>query len=119
MNPKSMLNPLAMRVIARLRRGPGRFNQLERDTMAPSPFALSSVLKKLCRDGLTHRAVLRAEPPAHCEYSLTALGRDYASACCAMLDWLDGHADQIEHARAKSHVDAEAARASELRESVA
>jgi DNA-binding HxlR family transcriptional regulator len=117
MNPKSMTNPLAMRAIARLRRGPGRFNQLERDTEAVSPFALSSVLKKLVRDGLVLRTVLRAEPPAHCQYSLTPLGRDYAeSACGPMLSWLDGHADQIEHARAQSHVDAEANRATELRE---
>jgi DNA-binding HxlR family transcriptional regulator len=120
MNPKSLINPLAMRVVARLRRGPGRFNQIERDTMAPSPFALSSVLKKLCRDGLVLRAVLKPDPPAHCQYSLTELGRDYAeSACCAMLSWLDGHAEQIEHARAKSHVDAEADRARNLRSEIA
>jgi DNA-binding HxlR family transcriptional regulator len=93
----SMTNPLAMRVIARLRRGPGRFNQLERDTAAPSPFAMSSVLKKLCRDGLILRTVLRAEPPAHCEYTLTVLGRDYAES-----------ADQIEQHRDNYHAAVEA-----------
>jgi len=61
---RALTNQTAMRAIARLTRGPVRFNQLERDIAAPSPFALASVLRKLERDGIVTRKVIHPFPPA-------------------------------------------------------
>jgi DNA-binding HxlR family transcriptional regulator len=102
MQTRVLTNQVAMRVIARLRRGNVRFNQLERDIAAPSPFALSGVLKKLERDGVLTRKVFKVDPPAHVEYALTPLGASLADAEAPLMKWLDTNALHVEAARMRS-----------------
>jgi DNA-binding HxlR family transcriptional regulator len=76
-----------------------RFAELERAVDARNPVAFSAILKKLTRDGLVLRTVLSLGPPAHVEYSLTALGRDFAATASQTIGWVDRHAFEIEEAR--------------------
>ena len=91
-----------MRVIARSIEVSAKINQLERDTQAPSPFALSNVLKRLQRDGIVDRAVLKATPPAHTSYSLTPRGRALAEAASPLVHWLGENLAAIELSREAS-----------------
>ena len=99
---RAATNQLAMRAIDRLRHGPMRFSALDRAMNSPHPVATSSVLKKLERDGLITRTVIRTGPPAHVEYALTPLGHDFSRPAGAVLNWLEHHADEIAQARRRS-----------------
>ena len=92
-----------------------RFNQLERDIAAPSPFALASVLRKLERDGIVTRKVIHPFPPAHVEYDLTELGRGLATSASAVIEWLDKNFHHVEVARQNSMSTREAERALAMR----
>jgi len=96
---RATVKELSLRVVARLDRGPVRFNALERGVKAPSPFALASALKKLQRDGLIDRVVHKVDPPAHVEYSLTRLGQGLAKSATALIAWFDENLGCIDAAR--------------------
>lgn len=98
-NTRALTNQCAMRVVAQLRRGSCRFNQLERDTLASSSFALSGVLRKLQRDGMVTRTVVKIDPPAHTVYTLTPLGRSLADSVSPLIKWLDANAPYVDVAR--------------------
>ena len=98
-NMKSATQPLCLRIIRALQRGPLRFNAIDRAVSAANPPHLSSRLKLLMRDGLVDRRVITLGPPAAVEYRLTALGQDLARPASALLDWTDRNADCVQQAR--------------------
>ena len=66
---RALTNQYGLRIVCALKRGPQRFNALERAIEAPNPPALSKLLKRMQRDGLVARRVIAIGPPAHVEYS--------------------------------------------------
>jgi DNA-binding HxlR family transcriptional regulator len=111
-------NPQVTRTVYALRDGPKRFNEIERVLDTRRPASLSALLKKMQRDNLIERRVVDYGPPACVTYSLTKLGRSLAGPAAAMVDWVDAHAHEVEHARAKSRAEAEAQRAANLKVAV-
>jgi DNA-binding HxlR family transcriptional regulator len=73
---------------------------------------LSQSLKKLERDGILTRTVMKAEPPAVVTYALTPLGRELQKSTSALVDfWNKNQAEICE----RRFINAEVARAAELR----
>lgn len=75
-----------------------RFNGLGREVSGISRQMLSRTLKRLEQDGLVGRTVY-AEVPPRVEYALTALGHSFLQPMRALVNWADGHHDQIRAAR--------------------
>ena len=92
---RSITNPLSLRIVAQLGQGATTSRALERDVAPPSAFAFNGILKKLTRDGI----LLRVTSNNRVEYSLTGLGVSLAVPACAMLDWLERHAAEIQNHR--------------------
>jgi DNA-binding HxlR family transcriptional regulator len=99
MNTRAVTSQLTMRIVRALRRGPKRFNEIDRAVDAPNAPVLSKHLKKMVRDGLIVRHVHRLGPPAIVSYELTALGVDFARHAMPLMDWLDAHTAEIQAAR--------------------
>jgi DNA-binding HxlR family transcriptional regulator len=91
-----------LHILDALKRGPMRFNALQRAVNVPNPPVMAKHLKKMQSNGQIKRNVLRIEPPAHIEYELTELGRDMAEPASMMVEWLDANADRIAAAREHS-----------------
>src|ERR1700733_3374490 len=100
---RAIMNHLCLRIVAALRNGPRRFNDLERAVGAPHPPALSSRLKRMARGGLGGRTVIETGPPAHVEYALTSLGRDLLKPASGLLDWVAHNGETIRFAREQYH----------------
>jgi DNA-binding HxlR family transcriptional regulator len=98
-NTKAVTSQFTMRIVRALQRGPLRFSALERASDAPNPVRLSHHLKKLARDGILTRRVIKLGPPAVVEYALTELGADLAAPASALLAWTETHADQVQASR--------------------
>ncbi|HEY1968065.1 MAG TPA: helix-turn-helix domain-containing protein [Pseudonocardia sp.] len=81
-----------------LREGPHRYGQIARAAEGVSPRVLSRTLRDLERDGLVHRRLLTASPPA-VEYTLTPLGHGLEEIIAPLRDWAEGHLDDIRAAR--------------------
>jgi DNA-binding HxlR family transcriptional regulator len=90
---------LTLKIVAALRRGPLRFNEIDRAVNAPNHPTLSERLKKMVRDGLIERRVHKLGPPANVSYELTKLGADFAQPATALIEWTRRNANQIEAAR--------------------
>jgi len=101
---RSLTNAWTLRVAHALRRGPLRFNALDRAINAPNPPMLSTHLKKMARDGLVERVVIELGPPAPVEYRLTPLGADLAEPASAMVARVDSRMPQVEIARERYRV---------------
>jgi DNA-binding HxlR family transcriptional regulator len=98
-NTKAVTSQFTLRIVRALQRGPMRFSALERASDAPNAVRLSHHLKKLARDGILHRRVIKLEPPAVVEYALTQLGADLAKPASALLAWTEKNADAVQSAR--------------------
>ena len=116
---RSVENPYCTRTVSFLRNGAKRFSAIERELDIRRPAALSDLLKKMQRDGLIERRVISLGPPPHVEYVLTPLGRSLAGPASAMIAWIDAHHADVERARERHHAEAEASRATDLREATA
>jgi DNA-binding HxlR family transcriptional regulator len=102
-NTSALTKDLSLRVVGCLQHGPQRFSEIERKSRATNPVALSSVLKKLCRDGIINRTVKTLGPPARVEYSLTDIGADLVEPARSMTNWIDQYQEKIATARQQSH----------------
>lgn len=89
----------AVLILARLRGGPVRFNQLRRDIRGISQKVLSQTLKKLERDGLISRTVF-ATVPVTVEYALTPLGGTLNETVAALARWAEHNMDSVLAAQA-------------------
>ncbi len=78
---------------------PRRFNELKRMIGGISQRMLTLTLRGLERDGLVTRRIYPTIPP-RVDYALTDLGRSLCVPVIALGEWVQGHLDQIDDARA-------------------
>ncbi|WP_019953395.1 winged helix-turn-helix transcriptional regulator [Yoonia vestfoldensis] len=76
-----------MLVLYRLRKGPVRFNALQRSLAPVTQKVLTATLRSLGEDGLIWRDV-RAEVPPHVTYGLTPFAEGAAPVFDAMAEWI-------------------------------
>ncbi|GAA3247673.1 winged helix-turn-helix transcriptional regulator [Dactylosporangium siamense] len=86
-------------VIALLDRRSLRFTELRRAVDGVSQRMLARTLRQLERDGLVHRTVHAVVPP-RVDYELTPLGATLHATIRALVDWTEGHQNEIAAARA-------------------
>jgi DNA-binding HxlR family transcriptional regulator len=84
----------ALLAIAALASEPQHFGELRRRLQGVSQKMLTQTLRSLERDGLVHRQVLDVRP-IRVEYSLTALGIDFAGHAIALKEWIEAHLGPI------------------------
>ncbi|WP_420880681.1 winged helix-turn-helix transcriptional regulator [Rhodococcus sp. (in: high G+C Gram-positive bacteria)] len=95
-----ILDKWSLAVCNELCERPSRFNELRRAIPAVTQKSLSSTLRRLERNGIVERRVLRSRPVA-VEYRMTPLGKTLRDPVEVLLAWADAHLPQIEHARAR------------------
>jgi DNA-binding HxlR family transcriptional regulator len=77
---------------------PLRFNALRRRVDGVSEKMLAQTLHALERDGLVHREARPTNPP-YVEYSLTPLGQQIATRLTGLIEFVEGHMDEVTAAR--------------------
>ncbi len=87
-------------VIATLKGGPVRFNQLRRRIDGISQRMLTLTLRGLERDGLVKRSLFPTIPP-RVDYELTDVGRTLLAPVMALVTWADSNQDIIQDARVR------------------
>lgn len=75
-------------IIATLRSGPRRFNELRREIEGISQRMLTLTLRGLERDGLVSRTMFPTIPP-RVDYELTALGETLLEPVMALVAWAE------------------------------
>lgn len=86
--------------IAHLERRTLRFSELRRLIDGISQRMLTVTLRQLERDGLVRRTVYPVVPP-RVEYELTPMGATLHTTIRALVDWTEGHQQEIAKARAE------------------
>lgn len=87
-------------VVAVLRDGPMRFNELRRSVDGISQRMLTLTLRSLERDGLVARTVTPSTPP-RVDYRLTRSGRTLLDPVMALAAWAEKNRPVVRDARAK------------------
>jgi DNA-binding HxlR family transcriptional regulator len=100
-----------MRIVCLLRNGPRRFNEIQKLVGMSRAAALSSLLKKLQRDGVLIRNEVSLGPPAVISYALTDLGRELSQPMTDLAVWLARNETAILASRAAANAERDAARA--------
>ena len=90
-------------IIATLRSGPVRFNELRRQIDGISQRMLTINLRGLERDGLVKRTLFPTIPP-RVDYELTELGRTLLAPVMALVTWASSNQENIRGARARFDV---------------
>ncbi len=85
-------------IIATLKDGPVRFNELRRRIDGISQRMLTINLRGLERDGLVKRTMFPTIPP-RVEYDLTQAGRTLLAPVMALVIWANGNQENIQAAR--------------------
>jgi DNA-binding HxlR family transcriptional regulator len=78
--------------------GTCRFNELRRRVDGVSEKMLSQTLHALERDGLVHREAQPTNPP-RVDYRLTTLGREVSERLLTLINFVEGHMDDVLEAR--------------------
>ncbi|MFB8104491.1 MULTISPECIES: helix-turn-helix domain-containing protein [unclassified Streptomyces] len=86
--------------IANLERRTLRFSELRRLIDGISQRMLTVTLRQLERDGLVRRTVYPVVPP-RVEYELTPMGATLHTTIRSLVDWTEGHQQEIARARAE------------------
>ena len=111
---RSATNGYALRAVRALAPGELRSGELSRRIDATNGMAFARLIRKMERDGLVRRQVKVTGPPATVTYELTALGQSLVAPATVLADWVTKHHADVERARARHSVEAEANRAAEL-----
>lgn len=85
-------------VIALLGHGIKRFSELHREIDGITARMLTVTLRGLERDGILTRTIHPVIPP-RVDYELTAMGRTLLDIIDQLVNWTDGHLQEIENAR--------------------
>jgi len=85
-------------IIATLKDGPVRFNELRRRIEGISQRMLTITLRGLERDGLVKRTLFPTIPP-RVDYELTDVGRSLLAPVMAITLWANAHQETIQDAR--------------------
>ena len=110
---RTLTSPIAMRVLCLLRHGARGFNDLQRSVEVDRATTFSKLLKKLQRDGVLTREVLKLGPPARTLYHLTDAGKELAEPVAALCTWLARNESKIMASRQASNSKREAERAAD------
>lgn len=97
-------------LVAMLKDGPMRFNEMKRGVNGISQRMLTLTLRGLERDGLVTRTVYPTVPPK-VEYALTALGQSLTGAIGALGDWARANGEAMMTARLNFDLKAESGEA--------
>lgn len=87
-------------IIATLRNGPIRFNELRRQIDGISQRMLTINLRGLERDGLVKRTLFPTIPP-RVDYELTEVGRTLLAPVMALVTWANSNQENIRDARVR------------------
>ncbi|EGY01875.1 HxlR family transcriptional regulator [Nitrospirillum viridazoti Y2] len=87
-------------IIATLKDGPVRFNELRRRIDGISQRMLTINLRGLERDGLVKRTLFPTIPP-RVDYELTDVGRTLLAPVMALVMWANGNQENIQDARVR------------------
>lgn len=87
-------------IIATLRSGPVRFNELRRQIDGISQRMLTINLRGLERDGLVKRTMFPTIPP-RVDYELTEVGRTLLAPVMSLVTWANSNRESIRDARAR------------------
>lgn len=87
-------------IIATLKDGPVRFNELRRRIDGISQRMLTINLRGLERDGLVKRTLFPTIPP-RVDYELTDVGRTLLVPVMALVTWANGNQENIQDARVR------------------
>jgi DNA-binding HxlR family transcriptional regulator len=87
-------------IIATLRNGPVRFNELRRQIDGISQRMLTINLRGLERDGLVKRTLFPTIPP-RVDYELTEVGRTLLAPVMALVMWANSNRENIQDARVR------------------
>ncbi|NLR97506.1 helix-turn-helix transcriptional regulator [Rhizobium sp. P38BS-XIX] len=87
-------------IIATLRNGPVRFNELRRQIDGISQRMLTINLRGLERDGLVKRTLFPTIPP-RVDYELTEVGRTLLAPVMALVTWANSNKENIQGARVR------------------
>ncbi|GAB3439936.1 winged helix-turn-helix transcriptional regulator [Insolitispirillum peregrinum] len=87
-------------IIATLKDGPVRFNELRRRIDGISQRMLTINLRGLERDGLVKRTLFPTIPP-RVDYELTEVGRTLLAPVMALVTWANSNQENIRGARVK------------------
>ncbi|WP_318764544.1 winged helix-turn-helix transcriptional regulator [Agrobacterium fabrum] len=87
-------------IIATLRSGPVRFNELRRQIDGISQRMLTINLRGLERDGLVKRTLFPTIPP-RVDYELTEVGRTLLAPVMALVTWANSNKENIQTARVR------------------
>lgn len=87
-------------IIATLKDGPVRFNELRRQIDGISQRMLTITLRGLERDGLVKRTLFPTIPP-RVDYELTDVGRTLLAPVMALVKWADTNQEKIQNARVR------------------
>jgi DNA-binding HxlR family transcriptional regulator len=85
-------------IIATLKDGPVRFNELRRRIDGISQRMLTINLRGLERDGLVKRTLFPTIPP-RVDYELTEVGRTLLAPVMALVTWANTNQENIQNAR--------------------
>jgi len=85
-------------IIATLKDGPVRFNELRRRIDGISQRMLTINLRGLERDGLVKRTLFPTIPP-RADYELTSVGKTLLAPVMGLVTWANGNQESIRHAR--------------------
>ncbi|NNG21081.1 helix-turn-helix transcriptional regulator [Naumannella sp. ID2617S] len=94
-----VLDKWSIHVLEELCECPRRFNELRR-LIPVSQKSLSTTLRRLERNGIVERHIIKFRPLA-VEYRITALGKTLREPVQALLSWSEQQIDVIEAARAR------------------
>jgi DNA-binding HxlR family transcriptional regulator len=87
-------------IIATLKDGPVRFNELRRQINGISQRMLTITLRGLERDGLVKRTLFPTIPP-RVDYELTNVGRTLLAPVMALVAWAKTNQENIQGARVR------------------
>lgn len=93
-----VLDKWSLAVLNELCISPLRFSELRRAIPAVTQKSLTATLRRLERNGIVEREVLRTRPVA-VEYRITPLGKTLRDPIDAILDWAAAQMPRIEEAR--------------------
>lgn len=93
-----VLDKWSLHVLSQLCESPKRFNELRRAVPGVSQKSLTNTLRRLERNGVIDRRVLRSRPVA-VEYRVAPIGKTMRAPIDALLDWTVSHMPDIEQAR--------------------
>jgi len=87
-------------IIATLKDGPVRFNELRRQIDGISQRMLTIALRGLERDGLVKRTLFPTIPP-RVDYELTDVGRTLLAPVMGLVTWVNTNRENIQGARVR------------------